>query len=217
MIKTLIINPNSDDSMTESIRELVEEFKPEYIEINVIGMKDTPKFIDSMDTIAQTYEETLKTIKSLEDEYEIFILACHLDPNLAELRKQTDKIIIGICESSLLYSQMLGKRFSIIGSSDKTVKLKTNLANTYGASSDLDYVGYPDDLIKGELKDRLLSASKFAKEKYNSDAIVLGCAGFVGIDSFIEKSLGMEVIDGVYTALLIADGYSKYYSYKNRE
>lgn len=201
--------------MTESIKELAEKFDPKYIEIDVIGMKDTSKFIDSKETIERTYNETLKTIKDLENIYDIFILACHLDPNLEKLRRQTDKVLIGICESSLLYSKILGKRFSIIGSSNKTVQLKKELVNKYGASSNLDFVGYPDESVNGDLKERLLSASYDTKLEYNSDAIVLGCAGFVGIDSYIEKKLGIEVIDGVYTSLIVADGYAKYHKYKN--
>lgn len=200
--------------MTLAITELAERFQPEHIDIDVIGMKNTPEFIDSKETIEQTYNETLKTIKESETEYDIFIIACHLDPNLDQLRTEIDKVIIGICESSLLYSQILGKRYSIVGSSNKTVQLKTELAIKYGAETELDYVGYPDDSIQGDLKERLLSASEAAKEVYNSQAIVLGCAGFVGIDSYIEKKLGIEVIDGVYTALIIADGYAKYHNYK---
>lgn len=203
--------------MTNSIKELVNKFTPVYMDVDVIGMKNTPKFIDSKETIEETYCETLQAIKELEKEYDIFIIACHLDPKLEELREETDKIVMGICESSLLYSKMLGKSFSIIGSSNKTVELKTELANKYGVISELDYVGFPEKSVKGDLKDKLLFASKEAKLNYNSDSIVLGCAGFVGIDSYIEKELGVEVIDGVYAALIVADGYAKYHMYKNNE
>lgn len=213
-MKTLIINPNSNQDMTESIKELVKNFKTEYLDVDVIGMKNTPEFVDSKETIERTYEEVKETILENEREYDIFILGCHLDPNLEKLRRDTEKIVIGIGEASILFCKILGKRFSIVGSSDKTVKLKEDMTARYGARDDLDYVGYPDENSKKSLVEKLSEESVRVIEKYNSDAIVLGCAGFVNFDAYIEREAGKDVIDGVIAALIIADGYAKYKKYK---
>lgn len=214
-MKALVINPNSDVGMTNSIKELVEKFKTDYIEVDVLGMQNTPIFINSQETIDATTDEVVKSIKNNEKEYDIFIIGCHLDPNLDKLREVTDNIVIGIGEASVLYTKILGMRYSIIGSSDKTVKLKTEMVNRYGAQKELDYVGYPSEDAEGSLTEKLNEASKNAIKDYNSDAIVLGCAGFVGIDSYIESKTGKEVIDGVIAALIIADGYAKYKEFKS--
>lgn len=214
-MKALVINPNSDVGMTNSIKELVEKFKTDYIEVDVLGMQNTPIFINSQETIDATTDEVVKSIKNNEKEYDIFIIGCHLDPNLDKLREVTDNIVIGIGEASVLYTKILGMRYSIIGSSDKTVKLKTEMVNRYGAQKELDYVGYSSEDAEGSLTEKLNEASKNAIKDYNSDAIVLGCAGFVGIDSYIESKTGKEVIDGVIAALIIADGYAKYKEFKS--
>ncbi|CDZ75198.2 Hydantoin racemase [Peptoniphilus sp. ING2-D1G] len=210
----LIINPNSDGEMTLKIKEVVKSFKTEFIEVDVVGMEKTPKLVFSKQTIKATYEEVSETILKNKENYEIFILACHLDPNLYELRKLTNKIILGIGECSVLFSKMLGKTFSIIGSSDKTIELKKDMVDRYGALDGLKDVGYPEKENGEDLKRALLKASLNSMDKYNSDSIVLGCAGFVGVDAFIESNLKKDVFDGIIVALMIAENYAKYKEYK---
>lgn len=214
-MKVLIVNPNTDQAMTENISEMVESFEIENIEVDVIGADRGPSFINSQETISQTYNPVLNIIRENIKKYELFILACHLDPNLEKLREETQATIIGIGQASVLFSKVLGKTFSIIGSSSKTVNLKENMVKSYGAGDYLDLVSYPKgDKLELGLKDRLLGASEEAVRKKDTDAIILGCAGFVDMDKYIEKNLGRDVYDGIIAALIIADGYGKYRKYK---
>ena len=213
-MKVLLINPNSNDEMTNNLNRLVDKFTLDNIETDVIGMKNTPEFIGSQETINKTFNSLKKSILENKDKYEIFILACHLDPNLQALREETKQTILGIGECSLLFCKMLGKKFSIVGSSDKTVELKNDMVSRYGAEDCLDYIGYPEGDSSESLVDRLSDASKKAIDNHNSDVIVLGCAGFVDFDSYIEPKIDRDVIDGVIVSLMIADNYAKYKNYK---
>lgn len=213
-MKVLLINPNSNDEMTNNLNRLVDKFTLDNIETDVIGMKNTPEFIGSQETINKTFNSLKKSILENKDKYEIFILACHLDPNLQALREETKQTILGIGECSLLFCKMLGKKFSIVGSSDKTVELKNDMVSRYGAEDCLDYIGYPEGDSSESLVDRLSDASKKAIDNHNSDVLVLGCAGFVDFDSYIESKIDRDVIDGVIVSLMIADNYAKYKNYK---
>lgn len=213
-MKVLLINPNSNDEMTNNLNRLVDKFTLDNIETDVIGMKNTPEFIGSQETINKTFNSLKKSILENKDKYEIFILACHLDPNLQALREETKQTILGIGECSLLFCKMLGKKLSIVGSSDKTVELKNDMVSRYGAEDCLDYIGYPEGDSSESLVDRLSDASKKAIDNHNSDVIVLGCAGFVDFDSYIESKIDRDVIDGVIVSLMIADNYAKYKNYK---
>lgn len=216
-MKGLLINPNSSYEMTSNLKELVSKFTLDNIEIEVIGMKDTPEFIGSKETIVESFNSVKETILENKDKFDLFILACHLDPNLQKLRAETKQIILGIGECSLLFCKMLGKRFSIVGSSEKTVELKNDMVSRCGAEDGLDYIGYPDKESSDLLVEKLSDASKKAINNYNSDAIVLGCAGFVDFDSYIESKIDRDVIDGVIVSLMIADDYAKYKKYKNNK
>lgn len=216
-MKGLLINPNSSYEMTSNLKELVSKFTLDNIEIEVIGMKDTPEFIGSKETIAESFNSVKETILENKDKFDLFILACHLDPNLQKLRDETKQTILGIGECSLLFCKMLGKRFSIVGSSERTVELKNDMVSRYGAEDGLDYIGYPDKESSNSLVERLSDASKKVINNYNSDAIVLGCAGFVDFDSYIESKINRDVINGVIVSLMIADNYAKYKKYKNNK
>lgn len=213
-MKVLLINPNSNDEMTNNLNRLVDKFTLDNIETDVIGMKNTPEFIGSQETINKTFNSLKKSILENKDKYEIFILACHLDPNLQALREETKQTILGIGECSLLFCKMMGKKFSIVGSSDNTVELKNDMVSRYGAEDCLDYIGYPEGDSSESLVDRLSDASKKAIDNHNSDVIVLGCAGFVDFDSYIESKIDRDVIDGVIVSLMTADNYAKYKNYK---
>lgn len=209
-MKVLIINPNSDSKMTDNIRQLVSHFPLEYITPTVLGMENTPAFVDSQPTIDATFAEVAQTILSRENEFDIFILACHLDPNLEKLRALTKKMVLGIGQCSLLYATLWHGRYSIIGSSSKTVGLKEEMARRYHAAEELDTVGYPKAEDNAHFPDNLLHAAQDALRQYDSPSIVLGCAGFTGVDAYLEEKLNRPVIDGILTALMAADSYAKY-------
>lgn len=203
--------------MTENIREVVNIFPLENIEADVLGLDEGPVFIDSKETIDQTFKGLEKMIKEKASQYDIFILACHLDPNLERLRENTGEIILGIGDASIYFAKALGLRFSIVGSSAKTVELKRSMVERYGASGMLDNIAFPEPQASGDLRDRLLKSSEDSIANYGSDAIILGCAGFAGMDSCIEEKTSRLVIDGPLAALIIANGHGRYLSYKTKK
>ncbi|MGD9821387.1 MAG: aspartate/glutamate racemase family protein, partial [Aminobacteriaceae bacterium] len=58
--------------------------------------------------------------------------------------------------------------------------------------------------------ERLIAAGRRAVEEDMAEVLVLGCAGFAGLDKRMEKELGVPVLDGVICALIIASGLVKY-------
>ena len=46
------------------------------------------------------------------------------------------------------------------------------------------------------------------------DVIVLGCANYANADAYVEKHLGIPVLDGVACALIVASGLVHYQTYK---
>ncbi|WP_138160562.1 aspartate/glutamate racemase family protein [Peptoniphilus catoniae] len=208
-MKALLINPNSDLKVTEDLKNIVDRYETKYVDLDVIGTVNTPKLIITKEDIEDTYDELAKIIKEQEDTYDIFIIACHLDPNLKELRKITEKIVLGICEVSVLFAKMLGKSFSIIGASKDTVNMKHELVKSYGADDSLDRVSYIEK-TKDSLKDNLYDAADKIEFNNKSDSIILGCAGFSHLDGYLEKSLQRDVIDGVALSILLSDTYARY-------
>ena len=64
----------------------------------------------------------------------------------------------------------------------------------------------PDE-EEGEL---FLELARLAVEEDLAEVIVLGCAGLTGMDKAIQEKLGVPVLDGVVSALIIATGLVRY-------
>ena len=210
-MKVLIINPNSDVKMTKAIDESARNFVKDRFILESISLEDSPAFVGSYEDIAMVGKGLIECIKKNQDKYHAFIIACHLDPNLDAAKEVSNKLVIGIGEASMKIASLLGKNFSVIGSSNKTTHLKKELVAKYGLKKYLKSVRTPDEgLENSTLEEKLIFAAKKAIEEDKAEILVLGCAGFAGIDKTIEKIVKVKVLDGIVCALMIAEGMVNY-------
>ncbi|MDD3514729.1 MAG: aspartate/glutamate racemase family protein, partial [Synergistaceae bacterium] len=113
-------------------------------------------------------------------------------------------------EASMKMATMLGHSFSVIAPVERTVPNKKALVDKYGLSRDMASVR-PASIEQGaDEAERLIAAGRRAVEEDMAEVLVLGCAGFAGLDKRMEKELGVPVLDGVICALIIASGLVKY-------
>ena len=54
--------------------------------------------------------------------------------------------------------------------------------------------------------------AKKAVDEDNAEIIVLGCAGFTGLDTYIEEKIGTCVLDGVVCSYYLLTGLLEYKS-----
>lgn len=206
-MKVLIINPNSSKEMTDAIFTSAKDFVKDRFEVDVTCLLDSPPFIGCYDTIAQTKDGILNCIKETEENYDAFVIACHLDPNLDAAKGSTNKLVFGIGETSIKMASMLSDKFSIIGANKNTTSLKKELVDKYGVTSTLRSIQNPDEEnITLSLEEKLIDAAKKAVFNDGANLIVLGCAGFAGIDKKIEKIVKVPVMDGIICSLILAEG-----------
>jgi allantoin racemase len=61
-----------------------------------------------------------------------------------------------------------------------------------------------------DMKSLLLPVAKKAVEEDGAEVIVLGCAGFAGLDKELEAELKVPVLDGTVCALMVLEGLIRY-------
>ncbi|MCP4898803.1 MAG: Asp/Glu/hydantoin racemase [bacterium] len=210
-MRILILNPNSDDSMTRSIQRSAEEFAAGEFEVRTVSTPGSPAFID-------TYQDQLAAAPGMETlvrEHEVetdaFINACHCDPNLDALKEMTDRPVVGIGEASMKMATMLGHRFSVVSTGRNSIPGKKALARKYHLDQLLVSVRAPiEDASDCSNEELFLSLARTAVDEDMAEVIVLGCAGLTGMDKKIQRKLGVPVLDGVVCALIIATGMARY-------
>lgn len=210
-MKLLIINPNSDDKMSQAISLSATRFTDGDYEVDCLSTPGAPKFIDTYQDTAAALPGMVGLLKKYEADYDAFIVACHCDPNLDLMKEMTSKPMVGIGEASMKMATMLGHRFSVISTDARSIPNKEALIRSYHLQDLLASVKSPAAaLVDRSDEDKYLLTARAAIEEDMAEVIVLGCAGMTELDKKLQRELGVPVLDGVVCALIIANGLVKY-------
>ena len=209
-MKILIINPNSSVEMSAAIQNVAEIYANGDFELKTVPTPNAPEYIDYYIDQAIAAPGMMQIVKENEAEYDAFIVACHCDPNLDLLKQITDKPVVGIGEASMKLATMLGHSFSVVSAGKHSIPNKRALIHKYGLDNDCASVRGPkDDFDDPTVEGPYLNAAQIAMEEDLAEVIVLGCAGFAGMSEKMSAELGVPVLDGVVSALIIATGLVK--------
>ena len=210
-MKILVINPNSDPKMTESIAKTAEDFAAGKYEVVCLPTPGAPKFIETYADASQAAPGMIRLLRENEKAYDGFIVACHSDPNLDVLKEFTTKPVVGIGEASMKIASMLGHKFSVISDTSHSIPNKEDLARKYHLDRALASVRAPQEKNKKNSKKTIYTeVARKAVENDAAEVIVLGCAGLTGLDKSLEANVGAPVLDGIVCALIIISGLIQY-------
>ena len=81
-MRILIINPNSDEGMTEAIQASAERFAKGDFEVVTLPTPEAPRFIETYEDEIRCGPGMLRIIRENEADYDAFIIACHSDSNI---------------------------------------------------------------------------------------------------------------------------------------
>lgn len=208
--RILIINPNSSLEMTAAIDRNAQAFAAGDLEVTTVHTPGAAPFVATYEDQLKAAAGMIELVRNNSAKYDAFIVACHADPNLDLMKEVSTKPVVGIAEASMKLASMLGHCFSVIGPVDKSSANKQALVDKYGLSRELASVRAADLEAGNTLEDKLIAAGRKAITQDGAEVLVLGCAGFAGLDKRMEQELGVPVLDGVISALIIAAGLVKY-------
>lgn len=231
-MKIKIINPNTTQAMTDSIREMAEKYADEGTEIIAVSPATGPDsietFIDEYLAVPGVIQEIIKGDK--DEDVDAFIIACFGDPGLQAAREATDKPVLGIAESAITTAKFIAPYFSVVSVLDRSRKMTEDLVRDYGAepfcksirSTGLSVLEFGKNPQKG--LEALLEQARKAVKEDGAECILLGCAGFVDFVEKMREELGVPVLDGVMPAVKLAEALvkmgvktSKYNTWKPQE
>lgn len=209
-MKILIINPNSDEHTDEVMTKKAKNLALPGVEVDVTHMTKAPKLVCSYEDQAVSGAEMIELVRSTTERYDAYIVACHSDPNLDLVREIAGKPVVGIAEASLKLAASMGNGYAVISPSPNSISKKIALAHKYRCDDLLRTI----KVTKSGSQEDLLEAAREALKEFSVDAVVLGCANYANADGYIERELGVPVLDGVACALILASGLVRYRSCK---
>jgi len=119
--------------------------------------------------------------------------------------------VIGLCEAACYTAMMLGNKFSIVTTLERSIPAIEQLTHHYGAAqrcasiraSDIPVLSLEsaDEATEQQLSDEI----KAAITTDGAEVIVLGCAGMADMAKTLTTQFSIPVVDGVSAAVKMAE------------
>ncbi|EPT05088.1 hypothetical protein FOMPIDRAFT_1111618 [Fomitopsis schrenkii] len=235
MPSILVINPNSTESMTKSLEELVKSFGFADTKYGFFTAPSGPSSINNPEDATESTQQCLPHLGPLLGQYDGFLVACYSEhPLVPALKAQATVIegrkpVTGIFEASISASlQLVGPKphFGIITSGKAWEQLLADAVYAYlGSESSSKFGGVEStglnatDLHSGataEVERRIVEATRRLVWKGNVSVVCLGCAGLAGYTALVrevcveqlgdEEGGAVKIVDGVQAGIAWLEG-----------
>lgn len=202
-LQIFIINPNSDEDMTASIQRTAEEFASGKFSITCASTPGAPAFIETAKDARQAAEGMARLIRDNTTDFDVFIIACHCDPNLETLRKMSSRPVFGIGETSMKTASLFGK-FSILQVTQASIPGKISLIRRYGLEGSLASIYAPETSLNSfDPGADYNTPVRRMLEEDGTDIVVLGCAGLSDLAGTLQKGYKTPVLEPISCTLAV--------------
>ncbi len=121
MKKILVINPNSNEAVTQGLKECLAPLQiADRVEIECMTLAEGPFGIETM-LDAESVVLPLHRVVLEREDADAFVIACYSDPGLALCREATTKPVFGIQESGLFTALQKGARVGVVALGPKSI------------------------------------------------------------------------------------------------
>ena len=205
----LVINPNSDESVTEGMaRELRGFHFSEWLGIECVSLPDGPFSIESQADI-EAVTLPLRKMVSESQNVDAFVIACYSDPGLHVCREASEKPVFGIQECGILTAMSWGDRFGVIALQERSIRRHLRYLRQMGVMGRLAGeraagLSVGESVSGKDTFEKLLTTAKQLRDSDQADTIILGCAGMASHRAKLESAIRIPVINPVQAAVSMA-------------
>lgn len=210
-MKVLVVNVNTTASMTDAIVESARAVASPGTEI--IGL--TPSFgAESVEGNLESYLAAVGVMDAVaryRGEYDAVVQAGFGEHGREGLQELLDVPVVDITEAAGHVASLLGHKYSVVTTLDRTVPLIEDRLRLAGLdarcasvrSSGLSVLELEED-PEAAVKAIVAEAAR-AVDEDRAEVICLGCGGMAGLDEAVAATTGVPVVDGVTAATKLAE------------
>lgn len=209
--RILVINPNSNEAVTEGLRQAVKPLSyAEGPEIVCTTLAEGPFGIETQEHVDSLAIPLRRKIEATNDA-DAFVIACYSDPGIHVAREGTSRPVFGIAESGVLAALARAERFGVIAIKSRSIPrhlrylrqmaLMDRLAGERALEMSVAETATGDKTL-----DRMIEIGRQLKDLDGAGVIVMGCAGMARHRKPLEDALGIPVIDPTQAAVAMAIG-----------
>lgn len=203
--RILVINPNSNESVTAALRQSLTGFEGE---ITCCTLSQGPFGIESDDDRAIVIPLVIEKIEQ-SPQFDAYVIACYCDPGLAVCRERFDKPIFGMQQSAVEQATKDGRKFGVLALSDESIRGHLVYIEALGFSSQLAGelpldVSVDESANDPATLDKIIRQGRRLIDQFGAEVLILGCAGMAAHNKTAAEALRVPVIEPVEAAVLAA-------------
>ena len=206
MQNILVINPNSNQTVTDAISAPLERMRASTgFDIECRTLVLAPFGIETQDDIQAAIPLVVSEI-SRSTEFAAYVIACYSDPGLEESRAIADAPVFGIHESALKSLASSGRRFGVLALGRESIERhiiyvrQLGLLQFHAGERPLN-ISVDEGTNDPETLDKIISVGRELINEDGAEALVLGCAGLAMHRSAAQDALGVPVVDPTEAAV----------------
>lgn len=209
--RILVINPNSNEMVTEGLRQALTPLAfAEGPEIVCETLAEGPAGIETQEHVESVTLPLRRRVEAAND-VDAFVIACYSDPGLHVAREGTASPVFGIAECGVLTALTRADRFGVIAIKSRSIPRHIRYLRQMGqmerlaGERPLEMSVAESASGEGTLQ-RMITIGRELRDEDGAGVIVMGCAGMARHRRPLEDALGIPVIDPTQAAVAMAIG-----------
>jgi allantoin racemase len=207
MRRILVINPNSNESVTEGLRQSLAAFDGQAV-IDCCTLEDGPFGIESDEDVATVGPLVAERIAASSG-YDAFVIACYSDPGLEACRARFDQPVYGMQQSAVETAVAVGGRFGVLALSNDSIARHLAYIEKLGYSDHLATelpldISVDDAANDPATLDKVIASGRILIDRFSVDSVILGCAGMAQVAEAANQQLPVPVIEPTKAAVMLA-------------
>jgi allantoin racemase len=209
--RILVINPNSNEAVTEGLREALTGFaNPNGPRIECVTLAEGPFGVETQEHV-ESVALPLRRLVEADNESAAFVIACYSDPGLHVCREGTARPVFGIAECGVLTALARADSFGVIAIKSRSIPRHYRYMRQMGLTDRLVgeralEMSVAETASGDGTLARMIEVGRALKEQDGARTIVMGCAGMARHRKPLEDALGIPVIDPTQAAVAMAIG-----------
>ncbi|MGI6878587.1 aspartate/glutamate racemase family protein [Microbacterium sp. gxy059] len=208
--RILVVNCNTNAEMTRAIGATAQSAALPSTRITAL----TPPFgPESAEGYYESFVAAAGMLAAVEQEPEHFdaiVLAGFGEHGREGMRQRWDVPVVDITEAGPQLAQLVAHRYGIVTTLDSTLPLIWESLRGAGLDArctDVVAGDIPVSGIHSSVRAAAAALERCSRDllRRGAEAIVLGCAGFAGLDAELQDRLGVPVVDPVAAAVRMAE------------
>lgn len=208
-MRILVVNVNTSVAMTARIAAVCRRVAAPHTEIVGVTPAIGPESVEGNVESHVAAVAVMDAILGFDGPFDAVIQAGFGEHGVEALRELLDVPVVDITEAAASVAMLVGRRFSVVTTLDRTIPLiedRLQLMGVHSRCASIRAAQVPVLALEKDMAfDAIAAEARAAVDDDRAEVVCLGCAGLAGAADLYADAIGAPVVDGVTAAVKLAE------------